>query len=146
MWEGLARTEGQDRVLHGAAKLVNIVLGIVLLPLWLFGQLIGGRGRDFLASLERRGKRRLPVPPPRERSMDALMRALEALPERLRHSDFAELRRGFADISNFVVAQHREGAVIGYRYPAQFQDHIVKGADGERIAASIALQQAARPA
>ena len=77
--------------------------------------------------------------------MDALMRDLQAIPEHLHHSDFAELRRGFADISNFVVAQHREGAVIGYRYPGQFKDHIVEGADGERIAASIALQEAARP-
>jgi predicted alpha/beta-fold hydrolase len=74
------------------------------------------------------------------------MADLEQIPNHLRHSDFAELRRGFADISNFVVAQHREGAVIGYRYPGQFQDHIVEGADGERIAASIALQEAARPA
>ena len=145
MWEGLARTERQDRVLHGAAKLANVLLGIVLLPLWLFGQLAGGRIRDWLMSLERRSKRPLPVPSPGERSMDALMRDLEALPETLRHSDFAELRRGFADISNFVVAQHREGAVIGYRYPGQFKDHIVEGAGGERIAASIALQEVARP-
>ena len=35
--------------------------------------------------------------------------------------------------------------MLGYRYPAQFQDHIFEGADGERIAASIALQEAARP-
>ena len=123
-----------------------MALGIVLLPLWLFGQLIGGRVRDFLASLERRSRRPLPVPPARERSMDVLMGDLEAIPNHLRHSDFAELRRGFADIANFVVAQHREGAVIGYRYPGQFKDHIVQGADGERIAASIALQEAARPA
>jgi predicted alpha/beta-fold hydrolase len=146
VWEGLARTRRQDRALHGAAKAVNVLIGIFLLPLWLFGQLIGGRVRDFLLALERRGKRPLPVPPERERTMDALMRDLEALPDHLRHSDFAELRRGFADISNFVVAQHREGAVIGYRYPGQFKDHIVEGADGERIAASIALQEAARPA
>src|SRR5437763_4200525 len=146
MWEGLARTERQDRVLHGAAKLANVLLGIVLLPLWLFGQLLGGRLRDFLASLERRSKRPLPVPSERERTMDALMQDLCEIPEHLRHSDLAELRRGLADISNFVVAQHREGAVIGYRYPGQFQDHIVPGADGERIAASIALQEAARPA
>jgi predicted alpha/beta-fold hydrolase len=145
MWEGLARTERQDRVLHGAAKLANVLLGVVLLPLWLFGQLIGGRVRDFLGSLERRGRRPLPVPPERERTMDGLMRDLQAIPGHLRHSNFAELRRGFADISNFVVAQHREGAVIGYRYPGQFKDHIVTGADGERIAASIALQEAARP-
>src|SRR6266550_1369855 len=103
MWEGLARTERQDRVLHGAAKLANVLLGIVLMPLWLFGQLIGGRVRDFLLALERRGRRPLPVPP------------------------------------------EHEGAVLGYRYPGQFKDHIVEGADGERIAASIALQEAARP-
>jgi predicted alpha/beta-fold hydrolase len=145
MWEGLARTERQDRVLHGSAKLANVLLGIVLLPLWFIGQLLGGRVRDLLVGLERRSKRPLPVPPDRERTMDALMRDLQAIPEHLRHSDFAELRRGFADISNFVVAQHREGAVIGYRYPGQFKDHIVQGADGERIAASIALQEAARP-
>jgi len=146
MWEGLARTERQDRVLHGAAKLVNVLLGIVLLPLWIFGQLIGGRVRNFLMSLERRSKRPLPVPPERERTMGGLMRDLNAIPQHLRHSDFAELRVGLADLSNFVVAQHREGAVIGYRYPGQFKDHIVTGADGERIAASIALQEAARPA
>jgi len=145
MWEGLARTQRQDRVLHGSAKLVNVLIGIVLLPLWLFGQLIGGRVRDFLFSLERRSRRPLPVPPDRDRTMDAVMRDLRAIPEHLRHSNFAELRKGFADISNFVVAQHREGAVIGYRYPGQFKDHIVTGADGERIAASIALQEAARP-
>jgi predicted alpha/beta-fold hydrolase len=145
MWEGLARTRRQDRFLHGAAKLVNVFVGIVLLPLWLLGQLLGGRVRDFLISLERRGTRSLPVPPERERSMDALMRDLEAVPQHFRHSDWAEARTGLADISNFVVAQHREGAVIGYRYPGQFKDHIVEGADGERIAASIALQEAARP-
>jgi predicted alpha/beta-fold hydrolase len=145
MWEGLARTERQDRVLHGAAKLANVLAGIVLLPLWLIGQLIGGRVRDLLRGLEQRGRRPLPVPPERERTMEALMADLDAIPNHLRHSDFAELRRGFADISNFVVAQHREGAVIGYRYPGQFKDHIVEGADGERIAASIALQEAARP-
>jgi predicted alpha/beta-fold hydrolase len=145
MWEGLARTERQDRVLHGAAKLANVLMGIVLLPLWVFGQLIGGRIRDLLRGFEARGKRPLPVPPECERSMAALMTDLEQIPNHLRHSNFAELRRGFADISNFVVAQHREGAVIGYRYPGQFKDHIVEGADGERIAASIAVQEAARP-
>jgi predicted alpha/beta-fold hydrolase len=145
VWEGLARTERQDRILHGAAKLANVLLGIVLLPLFVLGQLLGGRVRDWLVSLERRSRRPLPVPPARERTMDALMRDLHAIPEHLRHSDFAELRRGFADISNFVVAQNREGAVIGYRYPGQFQDHTLPGADGERIAASIGLQEAARP-
>jgi predicted alpha/beta-fold hydrolase len=145
MWEGLARTERQDRVLHAGAKLANVIVGIILLPLFIVGQLVGGRVRDFLASLERRGQRPRPVPPERERTMDALMQDLRAIPNHLRHSDVAELRRGFADLSNFVIAQNREGAVIGYRYPGQFKDHIVPGADGERIAASIGLQEAARP-
>jgi pimeloyl-ACP methyl ester carboxylesterase len=146
MWEGLARTRNQDKLLHGTAKLANVLIGIVLLPLWLLGQLVGGRVRDLMTALERRARRSLPVPPERERTMDALMRDLSTIPDHLRHSDFSELRRGLADISNFVVSQHREGAVIGYRYPGQFKDHIVEGADGERIAASIALQEAARPA
>jgi predicted alpha/beta-fold hydrolase len=146
MWEGLARTPRQDRVLHGTAKLANILFGLLAMPLWLLGQAVGGRVRDLMMRLERRSKRPLPVPPQRERTMAALMRDLELVPEHLRHSDLNELRRGFADISNFVVAQHREGAVLGYRYPAQFDDHIFPGADGERIAAAIALQEAARPA
>jgi predicted alpha/beta-fold hydrolase len=145
MWEGLARTEGQDRVLHGTAKLANVLLGIVLLPLFVVGQLLGGRVRAFLASLEGRSRRPLPVPPDRERTMNGLMRDLRAIPERLRHSDLAEVRMGLADMSNFVVAQHREGAVLGYRYPGQFQEHMFPGADGERIGASIGLQEAARP-
>src|SRR5512134_2123160 len=99
MWEGLARTRRQDRALHGAAKAANVLLGIFLLPLWLFGQLIGGRVRDLLMALERRGRRPLPVPPVRERTMDALIRDLEAIPADLRRSDLAELRRGLADIS-----------------------------------------------
>jgi predicted alpha/beta-fold hydrolase len=146
MWEGLARTRHQDRVLHGAAKAVNVIFGLIALPLWILGQLIGGRVRDFMIRLERRSPRRLPVPPERERSMRALMADLEGLPQDLQRHPFAEVRFGFADISNFVVAQQRAGAVLGYRYPAQFDDHIFEGADGERIAASIALQEAARPA
>jgi predicted alpha/beta-fold hydrolase len=145
MWEGLARTQRQDKVLHGAAKLANVLLGLVLLPLYLLGQSVGGRVRDFMLSLERRSRRALPVPPPRPRDMDSLMADLQALQHHLRPDPIAEARRGLSDISNFVVAQHREGAVLGYRYPGQFKDHIIEGADGERIAATIALQEAARP-
>ena len=145
MWEGLARTPRQDRVLHGSAKVANVLFGILLLPLWLIGQLLGGRVRRLLISLERRGAHPLPVPDSKETSMESLMAELEALESNLEPRRFAEARRGLADISNFVVAQHREGAVLGYRYPAQFQDHIFEGADGERIAAAIALQEAARP-
>jgi predicted alpha/beta-fold hydrolase len=145
MWEGLARTRRQDRLLHGTAKAANVAFGLVALPLWLLGQLIGGWVRDLLIRLERRGRRPLPVPPERERSMQALVRDLEALPQHLERHPMAEVRFGMGDISNFVLAQQRAGVVLGYRYPAQFDDHIFEGADGERIAASIALQEAARP-
>jgi predicted alpha/beta-fold hydrolase len=146
MWEGLARTRRQDRVLHGTAKAANVIVGLIAMPLWLLGQFFGGRVRELLARQERRQRRALPVPPERERSMPALMADLEAVPEDLRRHPLAELRFGMADITNFVVAQHREGAVLGYRYPGQFSDHIFEGADGERIAASIALHQGPRPA
>jgi len=46
MWEGLARTERQDRVLHGTAKAANVVVGSAALPLWLIGQKFGGAVRD----------------------------------------------------------------------------------------------------
>ena len=74
------------------------------------------------------------------------MEEMRHLSHHLRPSPLAELRRGLADISPFVVSQTREGAVLGYRYPAQFDEHIFEGADGEKIAATIALQEAARPA
>jgi pimeloyl-ACP methyl ester carboxylesterase len=145
MWEGLARTRRQDRVLHGTAKAANVVFGLIAFPLWVLGQLLGGRVRNVLMRLERREDRSLPVPPPAERSMAALMSDLEAVPQDLQRHPLAELRFGMGDISNFVIAQQREGAVLGYRYPAHFKDHIFEGAGGERIAASIALQEAARP-
>lgn len=146
MWEGLGRTRRQDVVLHGTAKLANVVVGLIALPIWLLGQLVGGPIRDMLVRLERRSKRPLPVPPERPLSMQALMGELRGLSHELRPSPVAELRRGFADITPFVVSQTREGAVLGYRYPGQFEEHIFEGADGERIAATIALQEAERPA
>jgi predicted alpha/beta-fold hydrolase len=145
MWEGLGRTQRQDRVLHGSAKVANVIVGLIMLPAWLIGQAIGGPIRDILARLERRRRRPLPVPEAKPRSMDSLMSELNGLEHHLRRNPLAELRRGLADIAPFVVSQTREGAVLGYRYPHQFTEHMFEGADGERIAATIALQQAARP-
>ncbi|CAN5502326.1 hypothetical protein BH20ACT15_BH20ACT15_07400 [soil metagenome] len=146
MWEGLARTRRQDRVLHGTAKAANVVFGLIALPIWIFGQLIGGPIRDVLKRLERRSLRALPVPPESERSMSALMEEMRALSHRLRPNPIAEMRRGLADVAPFVVSQTREGAVLGYRYPAQFDQHIFDGADGERLAATIAVHPTPRPA
>jgi predicted alpha/beta-fold hydrolase len=145
MWEGLARTRRQDRALHGAAKLANLVVGLISFPLWLLGQRVGGAVRDVLERFERRERRQLPVPDERPATMSALMEDLESLEHHLRPNPIAEIRRGLSDITPFVVSQTREGAVLGYRYPAQFDDHIFEGADGEQIAATIGLQQAARP-
>lgn len=145
MWEGIGRTPRQDRVLHGAAKAANVAVGLIALPVWLLGQLIGGRVRDLLVWFERRRKQQLPVPLQRELSMSALMEDLGAIPQHLEERLVNDLRFGLRDISNFVLAQSREGSVLGYSYPAQFDEHIFEGADGERIAATIALQEAARP-
>jgi predicted alpha/beta-fold hydrolase len=145
MWESLATSRRSDRALHGAAKLLNVVVGLIALPVWLLGQ----RLRDPLLRLLSRLDAEpapLPVAQPRERSMDALMADLEAIPNHLRHSDGAMVRKGLADISSFVLAQHREAANLGYAYPAQFSDHVLQGADGEHIAATVGIQEApARP-
>ncbi len=141
MWESLATSHRSDRVLHGAAKLLNVVAGVIALPLWLLGQGLRDPFRRLLARLD-------VEPPPlavaqsRERSMDALMADLEAIPHQLRHSDGAMLRKGLADISSFVLAQQREAANLGYAYPAQFSDHVLQGADDEHIAATVGLQGA----
>src|SRR5919106_5626901 len=107
MWESLATTRQQDRVLHGAAKLLNLLIGIVALPAWLIAQRLGAPLRRLL---ERRGERprQLPVPPEREPSMDALMADLESIPNQLHSTPWAEVRRGFADISTFVLTQNHD--------------------------------------
>ncbi|HXE99256.1 MAG TPA: alpha/beta hydrolase [Solirubrobacterales bacterium] len=140
MWESLATSRRSDRVLHGAAKLLNFVVGAIALPAWLFGQGLRDPFRRLLSRLDPEPPS-LPVAQPRERSMDALMADLEAIPHRLRHSETAVLRKGLADISSFVLAQQREAANLGYAYPAQFSDHVLRGADDEHIAATVGLQQ-----
>lgn len=144
MWESLATTRRQDRILHGSAKLVNLLVGIVALPLWLIAQRIGGPLRRWL---ERRGQqpRELTVPPPRERSMGALMSDLEAIPNHLHQTPWAEPRKGLADISTFVLTQNHDAANFGYAYPRQFHELTFDTPDGVRIAASVGLQDVPRP-
>ena len=140
MWESLGNSPRQDRVLHGAAMALNVAVGIVAMPLWLLGQRLREPFRRLLSRLDT-DPAPLPVPGPRERSMDALMTDLQAIPHRLRHSEAAMLRKGLADISTFVLSQQREAANLGYAYPAQFSDHVFEGADGEHIAASVGLHE-----
>jgi predicted alpha/beta-fold hydrolase len=140
MWESLATSRRSDRVLHGAAKLLNLVVGAMALPVWLLGQRLRDPLRRLLARLDTEPAP-LPVAQSRKPSMEALMADLEAIPHRLRHSDGAMVRKGLADISSFVLAQQREAANLGYAYPAQFSDHVLQGADGEHIAATVGLQQ-----
>ena len=141
MWESLATSRRSDRVLHGAAKLLNVVVGVVALPLWLLGQRLSDPFRRLLSRLDA-DPAPLPVAQPRERSMSALMADLESIPHHLRRSDAAMVRKGLADISSFVLAQQREAANLGYAYPAQFSDHVFEGGDGEHIAATVGLQVA----
>jgi predicted alpha/beta-fold hydrolase len=144
MWESMATTPRQDRFLHGVAKLLNVVVGIVALPAWLIAQRLGGPLRRLL---DRGGAqhRQLPVPPRRERSMDALMQDLQAIPNRLRPTPWAELRKGLADVSTFVLTQHHDAANFGYGYPRQFNEVTFDVGDGVRIAASVALHDVPRP-
>ena len=140
MWESLATTPRQDRLLHGAAKALNLVVGFLAAPLWLLGQRLSDPFRRLLARFDAQPVP-VPMPQPRERSMDALMSDLEAIPNGLHHSELAMVRKGLADLSTFVLANQREAANLGYAYPGQFSDHVFEGADGERIAASVGLQE-----
>jgi len=143
MWEALATTRRQDRVLHGAAKALNVVVGLFVLPFWLLGQRVGGPLRRWLGRAG--GAELLPTPPARERSMAALVADLEAVPGELRSSPWAEPRKGLRDLSTFVLTQHRFAAALGYDYPRQFFDHVFDGADGVAIGASVALHEKPRP-
>ncbi|MFN2612938.1 MAG: serine aminopeptidase domain-containing protein [Solirubrobacterales bacterium] len=142
----MATTRRQDRVLHGFAKALNVVIGLLALPAWLFGQRISGRLRDVLAARGARQTRSLPTPPQGERSMAAVMEELRAIPQDLRASQARELRKGLADISTFVLSQQAEVTGLGYAYPSQFASHVFAGGDGERIAATIGLHDDRRPA
>ena len=144
MWESLATTRRQDRVLHGSAKLVNVLIGIVALPAWLIGQRLG---RPLRRLLERRGARprALSVPAAGERSMTALFGELEAIPNQLHSTPWAEPRKGLADMSTFVLTQNHDLANYGYAYPRQFHELTIEGADGVRIAASVATHDVPRP-
>jgi predicted alpha/beta-fold hydrolase len=142
VWEAIGSSYRQDRILHGAAKALNLVVGSVALPTWLVGQRLREPFRAGLARLDP-DVRELPTAQPRERTMDALMNDLESIPHGLHHSDAAMVRKGLADLSTFVLAQQREAANIGYAYPSQFTDHVFEGADGEHIAASVGLHEGA---
>jgi pimeloyl-ACP methyl ester carboxylesterase len=144
MWESLATTRRQDRVLHGTAKLLNVLVGIVALPAWLIAQRLGGPLRNLLKRGGER-QRELPVPTPRDRSMDALMADLEAIPSRVRARPWAEPRKGLADLSTFVLTQHHDAAILGYSYPRPFHEMTFEVGDGVRIAASVALHDEPRP-
>jgi predicted alpha/beta-fold hydrolase len=147
MWESMATTSRQDRVLHGFAKILNVVVGLVALPAWLLGQKMSGPLRNFLARGAER-PRALPLPPPRAArpTVGAVMEELHAIPQHLRASQLKELRKGLADISTFVLSQQSEITGLGYAYPSQFSRHVFEGADGERIAATVGLQSSSRPA
>ncbi|HSJ17611.1 MAG TPA: alpha/beta hydrolase [Solirubrobacterales bacterium] len=144
MWESLATTRRQDRVLHGVAKVLNVVFGALLLPAWLLGQWVSGPFRRLFARFGGQGPG-LPVPPAGERSMDALMGELKAVPHNLHPSQTAELRKGLLDWAPFVLAQHRHTVGWGYSYPGQFRHDHFAGADGERIGAMVALHEHERP-
>ena len=143
MWESLATTRRQDRVLHAAAKAANVGLGVAMLPLWLGGQRAGGPLSELLERSN--GSDGLPMPPARARDLDAALADMRAIPHRLRPSRFATLRKGMADLSLFILAQKRLTANLGYSYPSQFNYHNLEGADGERIAATIAVHDEPRP-
>jgi predicted alpha/beta-fold hydrolase len=144
MWETLGSGPRQDRVLHGAAKAFNLALGLIMIPAWLVGQRLVAPLRRLLGLLDR-PVRDLPLPASTGGDLDSLLAELKALPHQLRPKRSAVMKKGLADISMFFLAQKRQTINFGYAYPRQFEYHYFEGADGERIAASVALQEEPRP-
>jgi predicted alpha/beta-fold hydrolase len=144
MWESLGSGPRQDRVLHGAAKAFNLALGLVMIPAWLVGQRLVAPLRRLLARLDR-PRQDLPLPVPGDGDLDSLLNELRSIPSRLHPARWALMKKGLADLSMFFLAQKRQTLNLGYAYPSQFEYHYFEGADGERIAASLALQEEPRP-
>lgn len=143
MWESLATTRRQDRVLHAAAKALNAVAGIAMLPLWLGGLALAGPLRRLLDRVDRPPA--LPPGPSARAGLDEVVAELRAIPSSLRPTRSATIRKGVADLSMFVLAQKRQTVNLGYAYPRQFEYHYFDGADGERIAAAVAVHEQPRP-
>lgn len=144
MWESLGNGPRQDRLLHGAAKGFNLALSLVLVPAWLVGQRLVGPLRRLLGLLDRDSPAP-PLPPPSDGDLDSLLADLKAIPHHLRPARWALMKKGLADMSMFFLAQKRQTINLGYAYPSQFEYHYFEGADGERIAASVALHEEPRP-
>jgi predicted alpha/beta-fold hydrolase len=144
VWESLATNARQDRVLHGAAKVANVLVGVTLLPLWFLGQRLAG---PLASWLDRSGGRpALPSPSADgERDLDAVVAELQAIPHRLRPWPLATLRKGIPDTLLFLLVQKRQTMNLGYSYPRQFEYHRIEGADGVPIAASVAVHDEPRP-
>ena len=141
MWESLATTRSQDRALHGAAKVMNVVLGFIMLPLWFAGQRLAGVMRRGLAESEQPA---LATARP-ERDLDALLAELKSFPNRLRPTRWATQVKGIPDLLLLMLTQKRQTVNLGYSYPSQFDYHYIESADGERIAATIATHDEPRP-
>jgi predicted alpha/beta-fold hydrolase len=143
MWEALAHSRRQDRVLHGAAKALNLVAGAALVPVVLGGQRATGWVDRALARRAR--PPRLPEPPDGPSDLDSVVAELRAFPNRIGRSPSATLRKGLADFSMFTLTQKRQTVNLGYAYPRPFAYHYFEGADGERIAATVATHERPRP-
>lgn len=162
MFESLGSTPKHDRILHNAARLLQVGGALVVLPFWLLGR----RTEERLARLFRKlnlhllnlprhgaavpdandGTRRVTGVSPEPLSMDALLVELESIPRNPRRfGRHAMMLKGLPDLALFMLAQRKQTAGFGYAYPSQFRHEIVRGADDEPIAAVIATQPEPRP-
>ncbi len=115
-----------------------------MLPFWVLGQLVAGWVGERLGRASQ-DLGELPRPGDGERSLDALVSDLQAIPHRLRPTWWATHRKNLVDLSLFMLTQKRQTVNFGYAYPRQFEHHTFAGGDGEQLAAVVGTHDEPRP-
>ncbi len=151
MIESLGETRRQDRILHGVAKVGNLLTAIFLYPAWIVGQRLVRPARALLSMVEgeqldrsssvwvsrQQSGRRL------QSEVVGILQEIPANPRGLRR--YATAKKGLAELSSFLFSQKRQTVNFGYSYPGQFEYKVITGADDERFASVVGLHDDPRP-
>jgi pimeloyl-ACP methyl ester carboxylesterase len=128
------------------ARTARVALAATALPavgLYLAGQRLAGALQTRAAA----GMAAPALPPPLAHppgSAEAAYERVLAVPERSRHRGRAAIvLQGLHDWPLMLITAKPDFALAGFRYPRPFRHRVLPGADGEPIAAMVALRPAA---